>query len=87
MGWELYFLVGVIMMVLGDKFYVFGGRILLRSRLVFLMVDFYELDLICWYWIKLEMIGDIFLFCYFYLMCVFGDIKMVCYGGMFLMMS
>ncbi|KAI6782666.1 uncharacterized protein J7T54_003679 [Emericellopsis cladophorae] len=75
-------LVGATTTVLGDKLYVFGGRILSRSRPAPLTSDLYELDLIRRHWTKLETSGDVPPPRYFHSMCALGDTKMVCYGGM-----
>ncbi|KAI1089388.1 hypothetical protein F5B19DRAFT_467278 [Rostrohypoxylon terebratum] len=81
-GQEPHPLVGATTTVLGDKLYVFGGRILSRSRPAPLTSDLYELDLIRRHWSKLETTGDIPPPRYFHSMCALGDTKMVCYGGM-----
>lgn len=75
-------LVGATTTVLGDKLYVFGGRVLSRSRPAPLTSDLYELDLIRRHWTKLETAGDVPPPRYFHSMCALGDTKMVCYGGM-----
>ncbi|KAL2208313.1 galactose oxidase [Sarocladium strictum] len=81
-GREPHPLVGATTTVLGDKLYVFGGRILSRSRPAPLTSDLYELDLIRRHWTKLETTGDLPPPRYFHSMCALGDTKMVCYGGM-----
>lgn len=81
-GREPHPLVGATTTILGDKLYVFGGRILSRSRPAPLTSDLYELDLIRRHWTKLETTGDIPPPRYFHSMCALGDTKMVCYGGM-----
>ncbi|CAK7229398.1 hypothetical protein SCUCBS95973_007209 [Sporothrix curviconia] len=81
-GREPHPLVGATTTILGDKLYVFGGRILSRSRPASLTSDLYELDLIRRHWTKLETTGDIPPPRYFHSMCALGDSKMVCYGGM-----
>lgn len=81
-GREPHPLVGATTTILGDKLYVFGGRILSRSRPAPLTSDLYELDLIRRHWTKLETNGDIPPPRYFHSMCALGDTKMVCYGGM-----
>lgn len=81
-GREPHPLVGATTTVLGDKLYVFGGRILSRSRPTPLTADLYELDLIRRHWTKLDTNGDIPPPRYFHSMCPLGDTKMVCYGGM-----
>ncbi|KAI1771260.1 hypothetical protein F4818DRAFT_217602 [Hypoxylon cercidicola] len=81
-GQEPHPLVGATTTILGDKLYVFGGRILSRSRPAPLTSDLYELDLIRRHWSKLETTGDIPPPRYFHSMCALGDTKMVCYGGM-----
>jgi hypothetical protein len=81
-GREPHPLVGATTTILGDKLYVFGGRILSRSRPAPLTSDLYELDLIRRHWSKLETTGDVPPPRYFHSMCALGDTKMVCYGGM-----
>ncbi|KXJ89570.1 hypothetical protein Micbo1qcDRAFT_177406 [Microdochium bolleyi] len=68
-GREPHPLVGATTTVLGDKLYVFGGRILSRSRPAPLTADLYELDLIRRHWTKLETHGDIPPPRYFHSMC------------------
>lgn len=80
-GREPHPLVGATTTILGDKLYVFGGRILSRSRPV-LTSDLYELDLIRRHWIKVDAAGDIPPPRYFHSVCPLGDTKLVCYGGM-----
>lgn len=75
-------LVGATTTILGDKLFVFGGRILARNRPAPLTSDLYELDLIRRHWSRLETSGDIPPPRYFHSMCALGDTKMVCYGGM-----
>ncbi|KAI1818244.1 hypothetical protein GGS20DRAFT_347387 [Poronia punctata] len=81
-GREPHPLVGATTTILGDKLYVFGGRILSRSRPAPLTADLYELDLIRRHWTKIETTGDVPPPRYFHSMCALGDTKMVCYGGM-----
>lgn len=81
-GREPHPLVGATTTIVGDKLYVFGGRILSRSRPTPLTSDLYELDLIRRHWTKLETNGEIPPPRYFHSMCALGDTKMVCYGGM-----
>lgn len=80
-GKEPHPLVGATTTILGDKLYVFGGRILSRRR-PHLTSDLYELDLIRRHWSKLETCGDIPPPRYFHSICALGDTKLVCYGGM-----
>ena len=80
-GREPHPLVGATTTILGDKLYVFGGRILSRTR-PSLTADLYELDLIRRHWTKLEPTGDIPPPRYFHSVCPLGDTKLVCYGGM-----
>ena len=80
-GREPHPLVGATTTILGDKLYVFGGRILSRTR-PSLTSDLYELDLIRLHWTKLETTGDIPPPRYFHSVCPLGDTKLVCYGGM-----
>lgn len=74
-------LVGATTTVLGDKLYVFGGRVLSR-RHPQLTSDLYELDLVRRHWTKPETFGDIPPPRYFHSMCALGDTKLICYGGM-----
>ncbi|RHZ62771.1 putative regulatory protein Ral2 [Aspergillus thermomutatus] len=80
-GREPYPLVGATTTILGDKLYVFGGRVLSKSRPQ-LTSDLYELDLIRRHWTKIEATGDIPRPRYFHSVCALGDNKLVCYGGM-----
>lgn len=80
-GREPHPLVGATTTILSDKLYVFGGRILSRSRPQ-LISDLYELDLIRRHWSKIEATGDVPPPRYFHSMCPLGDHKLVCYGGM-----
>lgn len=80
-GREPHPLVGATTTILGDKLYVFGGRILSRSRPA-LTADLYELDLIRRHWTRLETTGDVPPPRYFHSVCALGDTKLVCYGGM-----
>jgi hypothetical protein len=80
-GKEPHPLVGATTTVLGDRLYVFGGRVLSRSKPI-LTSDLYELDLIRRHWTKIETTGDIPPPRYFHSMCALGDSKLVCYGGM-----
>ena len=74
-------LVGATTTVLGDKLYVFGGRVLSR-RHPHLTSYLYELDLVRRHWTKLETSGEIPPPRYFHSMCALGDTKLICYGGM-----
>jgi hypothetical protein len=74
-------LVGATTTILGDKLFVFGGRILSRTKPQ-LTADLFELDLIRRHWTKLETSGDIPPPRYFHSVCPLGDTKLVCYGGM-----
>jgi hypothetical protein len=80
-GREPHALVGATTTILGDKLYVFGGRIHSRSRPQ-LTSDLYELDLIRRHWTKVETTGDVPPPRYFHSVCALGDTKLVCYGGM-----
>ena len=80
-GQEPHALVGATTTILGDKLYVFGGRVLSRSRPQ-LTADLYELDLISRHWSKVEASGQIPPPRYFHSVCPLGDTKLVCYGGM-----
>ncbi len=74
-------LVGATTTILGDKLYVFGGKILSRTRAA-LTSDLYELDLIKRHWTKLAPGGDVPPPRYFHSVCALGDGKLVAYGGM-----
>ena len=74
-------LVGATTTILGDKLYVFGGRVLSR-RHPQLTSDLYALDLVRRHWTKVEASGDIPPPRYFHSMCALGDTKLICYGGM-----
>ncbi|KAL9599089.1 MAG: hypothetical protein Q9219_004047 [cf. Caloplaca sp. 3 TL-2023] len=80
-GKEPHGLVGATTTILGDKLYVFGGRILSRRRPP-LTSDLYELDLIKRHWTKLDTTGDVPAPRYFHSVCALGDTKLICYGGM-----
>ncbi|KAJ5095997.1 hypothetical protein NUU61_005353 [Penicillium alfredii] len=80
-GKEPHPLVGATTTILGDRLYVYGGRVLSRSRPK-LTSDLYELDLIRRHWTKIEAGGDVPPPRYFHSMCALGDNKLVCYGGM-----
>ena len=80
-GREPHALVGATTTILGDKMYVFGGRVLSKTRPE-LTSDLYELDLIKRHWTKIEATGDIPPPRYFHSVCALGDTKLVCYGGM-----
>ncbi|KAL8866269.1 MAG: hypothetical protein Q9174_006398, partial [Haloplaca sp. 1 TL-2023] len=80
-GKEPHGLVGATTTILGDKLYVFGGRVLSRRRPP-LTADLYELDLIRRHWTKLETTGEIPAPRYFHSVCALGDTKLICYGGM-----
>ncbi|KIW84225.1 hypothetical protein Z517_03474 [Fonsecaea pedrosoi CBS 271.37] len=74
-------LVGATTTILGDKLYVFGGRVHSRTKPQ-LSSDLYELDLIRRHWIKVDALGDVPPPRYFHSVCALGDSKLVCYGGM-----
>jgi hypothetical protein len=80
-GREPHPLVGATTTILGDKLYVFGGRILSRTRPA-LTSDLYELDLIRRHWTKVDTSGEVPPPRYFHSVCPLGDTKLVCYGGM-----
>lgn len=80
-GKEPHALVGATTTILGDKLYVFGGRVLSRRRPP-LTSDLYELDLIRRHWTRIETSGDIPPPRYFHSVCALGDTKLICYGGM-----
>ncbi|KAI9371968.1 hypothetical protein BJX61DRAFT_534365 [Aspergillus egyptiacus] len=72
-------LVGATTTTLGDKLYVFGGRVLSKHR-PHLTSDIYELDLIRRHWTRIEATGDVPRPRYFHSVCGLGDNKLVCYG-------
>ena len=74
-------LVGASTTIVGDRLYVFGGRILSRTRPQ-LTADLYELDLVRRHWSKIDCRGDLPPPRYFHTVCALGDTKLVCYGGM-----
>ena len=80
-GREPHALVGATTTILGDKLFVFGGRVLSRRRPP-LTSDLYELDLIRRHWTKVETFGDVPPPRYFHSVCALGDTKLICYGGM-----
>lgn len=80
-GQEPRALVGATTTILGDKLYVFGGRIHSKSKPL-LTANLFELDLIRRHWVKLEPTGDVPPPRYFHSVCALGDTKLVCYGGM-----
>ncbi|KAJ9605126.1 hypothetical protein H2200_010516 [Cladophialophora chaetospira] len=80
-GEEPHALVGATTTILGDKLYVFGGRIHSRTKPQ-LTSDLYELDLIRRHWVRVDAIGDVPPPRYFHSVCALGDSKLVCYGGM-----
>jgi len=80
-GKEPHALVGATTTILGDKLYVFGGRILSRRRPQ-LTSELYELDLVRRHWTKVETSGDVPPPRYFHSVCALGDTKLICYGGM-----
>ena len=80
-GQEPHALVGAATTILGDKLYVFGGRVHSRTKPK-LTSDLYELDLVHRKWSKVDTTGDIPPPRYFHSVCGLGDSKLVCYGGM-----
>lgn len=74
-------LVGPSTTIVGDTLYVFGGRILSRTRPQ-LTSDMYALDLVTRVWSKLDTRGAIPPPRYFHSVCALGDTKLVCFGGM-----
>ena len=80
-GQKPHALVGATTTILGDKLYVFGGRLHSRSRPQ-LTADLFELDLIRRHWTKIDAQGDVPPPRYFHSVCALGDSKLVCYGGM-----
>lgn len=80
-GDEPHALVGATTTILGDKLYVFGGRIHSRSKQQ-LTSALYELDLIRRHWTKVDALGVVPPPRYFHSVCALGDSKLVCYGGM-----
>ena len=80
-GQKPHALVGATTTILGDKLYVFGGRLHSRSKPQ-LTSDLYELHLIKRHWAKVEAQGEVPPPRYFHSVCALGDSKLVCYGGM-----
>lgn len=80
-GQKPHALVGATTTILGDKLYVFGGRLHSRSKPQ-LTSDLYELDLVKRHWKKIDALGEIPPPRYFHSVCTLGDSKLVCYGGM-----
>ena len=80
-GQKPHALVGATTTILGDKLYVFGGRIHSKTKPQ-LTSDLFELDLIRRHWVKIDCQGDIPPPRYFHSVCPLGDSKLVCYGGM-----
>ena len=80
-GKEPHGLVGATTTIIGDKLYVFGGRVLSRRKPC-LTADIYELDLIRRHWTKLQTTGNVPAPRYFHSVCPLGDTKLICYGGM-----
>jgi hypothetical protein len=74
-------LVGPSTTVVGDVLYVFGGRILSRTRPL-LSNDMHALDLITRVWRQIDTKGQIPPPRYFHSVCALGDSKLVCFGGM-----
>ena len=74
--------VGATTTILGDKLYVFGGRILSRKQAMKVTSDMYELDLVRRHWTKIDATGSPPTPRYFHTMCTLGDTKLICYGGM-----
>lgn len=80
-GQKPHALVGATTTILGDKLYVFGGRVHSKTKPQ-LTSDLFELDLIRRHWVKVDCEGDIPPPRYFHSVCPLGDSKLVCYGGM-----
>lgn len=80
-GQEPHPLVGATTTILGDKLYVFGGRVHSKTK-AHLSHSLYELDLVKRHWQKLSPAGDIPPPRYFHSACALGDTKLVFYGGM-----
>ena len=74
-------LVGATTTILGDKLFVFGGRLHSRTKPQ-LTSDLFQLDLIKRHWTKVDALGDVPPPRYFHSVCGLGDLKLVCYGGM-----
>jgi len=74
-------LVGATTTIVGDKLYVFGGRVHSKNQ-PYLSSKLYELDLIRRHWTKVDTSGDVPPPRYFHSVCALGDTKLVCYGGM-----
>ncbi|KAI5808586.1 hypothetical protein DFH27DRAFT_509535 [Peziza echinospora] len=80
-GVEVPPLVGSSTTIVNDTLYVFGGRLLSRTRSA-LTSDMYALDLITRVWTLMDIRGDIPPPRYFHSVCSLGDTKLVCFGGM-----
>jgi len=74
-------LLGASTTILGDKLYVFGGRLSSQRKQDFLN-DTYELDLISRHWTKLGTHGDIPSPRFYHSISALGDSRLVCYGGL-----
>lgn len=74
-------LLGASTTILGDKLYVFGGRLSSQRNQGFLN-DMYELDLLSRHWTKLGTYGDIPSPRFYHSVSALGDSKLVCYGGL-----
>ena len=74
-------LVGATTTILGDKLFVFGGRLHSRTKPQ-LTSDLFQLDLIKRHWTRVNTLGDVPPPRYFHSVCALGDSKLVCYGGM-----
>ncbi|KAK5950435.1 hypothetical protein OHC33_008654 [Knufia fluminis] len=81
MGQEPPPLVGATTTIIGDKLYVFGGRVHSKNQ-PYLSSKLYELDLVRRHWTKVDTSGDVPPPRYFHSVCALGDTKLVCYGGM-----
>lgn len=67
--------------ILGDKLYVFGGRLSSQRKQDFLN-DIYELDLVNRHWTRLGTHGDIPSPRFYHSVSTLGDSKLICYGGL-----
>jgi len=74
-------LLGASTTILGDKLYVFGGRLSSQRNQGFLN-DMYGLDLLKRHWTKLGTHGDIPSPRFYHSVSALGDSKLVCYGGL-----
>lgn len=73
--------IGATTTIVGDVLYMFGGRLLSGKREV-LSNSIHTLDLKTRHWKKIQPIGYVPRARYFHSVCVLGDEKLICFGGM-----